>query len=94
VHGKKGKGNKQALQFLSHEKEHTVRQVTCLLNLFMDYLKTCFAKYYSGYQLNNNDIGEAGDRYGVKSGNLMERNYLEDLGANVTTILKWIFKKT
>jgi hypothetical protein len=57
-------------------------------------------KYYSGDRIENNDMGGACSTYGREVhvayrrfwwGNLRERDHLEDAGADVRIILRWIF---
>jgi hypothetical protein len=55
--------------------------------------------YYSGDQIEKNEIRGAGSTHGGEVhagfwwGNLMERDHLEDPGLNGSVALKWIFSK-
>jgi len=57
-------------------------------------------KYYSGDQIEQNEMGCAYNTYGTVEvytglwwGNLRERDHSEDPGIEGRTVLRWIFKK-
>jgi hypothetical protein len=57
----------------------------------------CTHKYFSGDEIENNEMGETCSTYGRFTyrkfwwGNLRERDHLEDAGVDVRIILRWIF---